>query len=109
MLMLRQSAVSLAVVVCIAAYAPGISAPSTAPLEVLAKELSEAADQCLLDVRDNGLKFEFSRSCRSLGPIRLRYVQAGGRAVELLAETGRATAWTALAVSKTGDRYLKLW
>jgi hypothetical protein len=48
--------------------------------------------------------------CRSLGPIHLRYVQAGGRGpnipcrVELLAETGRATAWIALAVSKTGDR-----
>jgi hypothetical protein len=113
--MLRQSAASLVLVVCIAAYSPGVSAPSAAGLEALAKEFSSAADHCLLDVRDHRLKFESSRSCRSLGPIHLRYVEAGGRApntpcrVELLVETGRATAWIALAVSKTGDPSLNIW
>jgi hypothetical protein len=46
--MLRQSAASLVLVVCLAACSPGVSAPDVARLEELAREFSRAADHCLL-------------------------------------------------------------
>jgi hypothetical protein len=84
-------------------------------LESIAFQLSDAANHCLGDVRDNKLSYETSTHCRSLTRIAQQYVSAGGfkegapvRA-DRLAESARARAWMALAISKTGDPNLRIW
>jgi len=84
-------------------------------LETIAHQLSDAVNRCLGDVRDNGAKYENSQHCRSLGRIAQRYVEAGGfkdsapSRADRIAESARARAWMALAISKTGDRRLSIW
>lgn len=84
-------------------------------LELLAHELKDAVNRCVRDVRDNGLKYETSQNCRSLGRIAQEYVKAGGFTdsapcpADRIAEGARARAWMALAVSKTGDPGLSIW
>jgi hypothetical protein len=84
-------------------------------LESIAFQLSDAANRCLGDVRDNKLSYETSTHCRSLTRIAQQYISAGGfkegapvRA-DRLAESARARAWMALAISKTGDPNLRIW
>jgi len=111
---MKQQCQLLATAMLLATVIPGCS-PSASGLEAMANQLSNAADQCLLDVRDKGLKYESSRNCRSLDTLHRRYEEGGGRLestpcrAEKLAETARATAWIALAISKTGDPSLSLW
>ena len=84
-------------------------------LDTIAVQLRDAVNRCVVDVRDRTLKYENSTNCRSLGRLAQQYVAAGGfkesapcRA-DRVAETARARAWMALAVSKTGDPNLSIW
>ena len=95
----------------ISACSPG----SPSQLESIAFQLSDAAKRCLGDVRDNSVKYENSQNCRSLGRIAQQYVNAGGfkdsapSRADRIAESARARAWMALAISKTGDPGLSIW
>jgi len=82
-------------------------------LREAAVEFSDNADVCLLDVRDNGLKYDRSYNCQRLKLTSKKYIDAGGHLPEtppdiaLIAERGRATAWTARALSAGAP--LSLW
>jgi len=84
-------------------------------LEAIATQLSEAVNRCVIDVRDKSSKYETSPNCRSLGRIAQQYVEAGGLKesapcrADRIAESARARAWMALAVSKSGDPGLSIW
>src|SRR5262249_493625 len=84
-------------------------------LESLARELHEAVDRCLSDVRDRGVKYESSQYCRALTKPAQQYIDAGrlredaGCPPHRIAENARARAWMALAVSKSGDPRLSIW
>jgi hypothetical protein len=71
--------------------------------------------RCRADVVDRATKYEDSTHCRSLSAIAQQYVQAGGFTdktscpADRIAETARARAWMALAVSRTGDKGLAVW
>ena len=88
---------------------------SDAQLEKMASQLNEAVNRCVIDVRDKTLKYETSENCRSLGRIAQQYVEAGGLKqsapcrADRIAESARARAWMALAVSKSGDRQINIW
>lgn len=64
---------------------------------------------------DRGAKYEDSTHCGSLSAIARQSVEAGGFTdktscpADCIAETARARAWMALAVSKTGDKGLAVW
>ena len=91
------------------------SSNSSSQLETIAYQLSDAVNRCLGDVRDNGAKYENSQNCRSPSRIAQHYVEAGGfkdsapSRADRIAESARARAWMALAISKTGDRRLSIW
>lgn len=76
-----------------------------ASLEQKAVALSRQADACLVDVRDNGAKYDTSPYCMQLSPAAQAYISAGGQTpeepaeIELIAEGARATAWSAAALS----------
>jgi hypothetical protein len=84
-------------------------------LESIAIQLSDAANRCVIDVRDKGLKYESSDHCRSLGRIAQQYTSAGGLKdgappnADRIAERARARAWMALAISKSGEPGLTIW
>jgi hypothetical protein len=84
-------------------------------LEIIANQLSEAVNRCVIDVRDKTSKYETSPNCRSLVRIAQQYVEAGGLRqsapcrADRIAESARARAWMALAVSKSGERGLSVW
>jgi hypothetical protein len=84
-------------------------------LETIAHELSDSASRCVRDVRDHGVKYENSENCRSTGKIAQQYIAAGGlkdsapSRADRIAESARARAWMALAISKTGDPRLTIW
>ena|SRR5437588_8100461 len=88
---------------------------SNAQLETIAHQLNDEVNRCLGDVRDTNAKYENSQHCRSLGKIAQRYIEAGGfkdstpSRADRIAESARAKAWMALAISKTGDRRLTIW
>jgi hypothetical protein len=88
---------------------------SESKLEPIAKKLQEAVNRCRADVLDRGTKYEDSTHCRSLSTIARQYVEAGGFTdttscpADRIAETARARAWMALAVSKSGDKGLAVW
>jgi hypothetical protein len=88
---------------------------SETKLEPIANQLHEAVTRCRADVLDRGTKYEDSTHCRSLSAIARQYVDAGGFTdktscpADRIAETARARAWMALAVSKTGDKGLAVW
>lgn len=92
----------------------GCSLGSNERLELTAKALSKAADECLLDVRDRNFKYETSPNCASLKTVSMQYVEAGGfrpdtpAKYELIAAEARATAWAARATSASG-RALTIW
>lgn len=89
--------------------------PNPSQLESIAIQLSDAANRCVIDVRDKGLKYENSDHCRSLGRIAQQYTSAGGLKdgappnADRIAERARARAWMALAISKSGDPALTIW
>ena len=85
---------------------------SESKLEPIANKLHEAVNRCRNDVLDRATKYQDSTHCRSLSAIARQYVEAGGFTdktscpADRIAETARARAWMALAVSKTGDKGL---
>jgi hypothetical protein len=87
---------------------------SDSRLESIALQLSEAANRCWIDVRDRHSKYEDSSNCRSMGRVAQQYINAGGlkdsapSRADRIAESARARAWMALAVSKTGDSNLSI-
>ena len=89
--------------------------PNPSELETIAIQLSDAANRCVIDVRDKGLKYENSDHCRSLIKIAQQYTSAGGLKdgappnADRIAERARARAWMALAISKSGDPGLTIW
>ncbi len=84
-------------------------------LELAATAFKNAAQECMLDVRDHRMKYNSSPACASLGTLSLQYLEAGGEdkntphKYALIAEQGRTMAWTALAISESGGKPLKLW
>ena len=84
-------------------------------LESLARQLHEAVDRCLSDVRDRGVSYESSQYCRALTNPAKEYIEAGGLKeaagcrADRIAENARARAWMALAISKSGDPRLSIW
>jgi hypothetical protein len=88
---------------------------SKSQLDDIAFELSTVANRCVVDVRDRGVKYDSSETCRSLGKIAQKYIDAGGfkdnapARADRIAEAARARAWMALAISKTGDPNLTIW
>jgi hypothetical protein len=89
--------------------------PGASQLESIAVRLSDAANRCVVDVQERGVKYESSENCRSLGRIAHEYISAGGlkdsapSRADRIAESARARAWMALAISKTGDPRLSIW
>lgn len=104
----------LAIAVCGCA-AIASCGPSEASLIAAANRFSQAADRCLLDVRDQRIAYGRSAHCRSLRQLSLSYLTLGGESEgpSLLAaarmEAGRATAWSALAFSASRGRVTSLW
>jgi hypothetical protein len=88
---------------------------SEVKLEPIANKLQEAVNHCRADVLERGAKYEDSTHCRALSAIARQYVEAGGFTdktscpADRIAETARARAWMALAISKTGDKGLAVW
>ena len=84
-------------------------------LETIAHQLSDTANRCVKDVRDRTMKYENSENCRGLSTIAKQYIAAGGlkdsapSRADRIAESARARAWMALAISKTGDPRLTIW
>jgi hypothetical protein len=84
-------------------------------LELTAKALRKAADECLLDVRDRRLKYEASPNCNSLRTLSMQHTEAGGFSLStppkyaLIAAEARATAWAARAVSASGNPGISIW
>ena len=80
-----------------------------------AKALSEAADECLYDVRDRGLRYENASHCSALGPLAQQYIGAGGfqegapTDAALVAEQARAVAWMARATSLADGQPVSIW
>jgi hypothetical protein len=74
-------------------------------LEQAAIKFRDEAERCLLDVRDNNLKYETSGSCQRLEAVSLAYIEAGGDQattpvpIAFIAEQGRTMAWMARAIS----------
>jgi hypothetical protein len=52
--------------------------PGASQLESIAVRLSDAANRCVVDVQERGVKYESSENCRSLGRIAHEYISAGG-------------------------------
>jgi len=102
---------------------PCCSAPPGSPfcagceskLEPIASKLQGAANRWVADVVERKMAYENSTHCRSLSGIAQGYIQAGGFTdktscpADRIAETARARAWKALAVSRTGDAGLAVW
>jgi hypothetical protein len=84
-------------------------------LESLARQLHEAVDRCVSDIRDRGAQYESSQYCRALTKPAKDYIEAGGLKeaagcrADRIAENARARAWMALAISKSGDPRLSIW
>lgn len=77
-------------------------------LEIAAKAFSDAADECLLDVRDRGVRYERSPNCASLSALATRVIDAGGDLeaapckYKLMVESAKSVAWSARASSALG-------
>lgn len=84
-------------------------------LEIASKALSDASEQCLLDVRDRKLKYDSAPNCVALDTMARQYIEAGGleknEPIEyrLIAEQARTMAWMARAISASGNPALRIW
>src|SRR5262249_47689942 len=56
----------IALLIFFASLIAGCS-PEPSQLEIIAHQLSDAANRCVVDVRDRRVKYEDSENCRSLG------------------------------------------
>jgi len=86
-----------------------------ASLEATVTAFSKGADECLLDVRDRGLRYEASRNCAALKTLSLAYIEAGGTSpsepsrIEAKGQSALAVAWSARAASCLGGGMNFLW
>lgn len=86
-----------------------------ARLETAVTVFSKGADECLLDVRDRGLRYEASRNCAALKSLSLAYIDAGGTSpsepsrIEVKGQSALAVAWSARAASCLGGGMNFLW
>src|SRR5262245_48650846 len=77
--------------------------PEPSQLEIIAHQLRDVANRCVVDVRDRRVKYEDSENCRSLGRMAHPYISAGGLKdsapfrADRIAESARAKAM-ALAI-----------
>ena len=84
-------------------------------LEIASKALSDASEQCLLDVRDRKLEYDSAPNCVALDTMARQYIEAGGleknEPIEyrLIAEQARTMAWMARAISASGNPALRIW
>lgn len=85
----------------------------TGRLRIAVEALQKAADDCLVDVRVPGVRFEASRNCAAMDELALDYFQAGGADapcdIELVFHQARAVAWIAKATSLAGGASLAIW
>lgn len=84
-------------------------------LEFAVKSFSDGVDECLLDVRDRGLKWEQSRNCAALGALSKAYINAGGQTpgepsyLKAQVSDALSRAWSAKAASCLGGGMQSLW
>ena len=84
-------------------------------LEIATRALSDAAEKCLLDVRDRNLKYDSASNCTALDALAKQYIEAGGLdkkepiEYQLIAEQARTMAWMARAISASGNPRLRIW
>jgi hypothetical protein len=110
----RRAFTGAAIIATIILVACGLTTSESA-LRRTVEAFSNAAAECLVDVRDRDLDYERSANCLALGRLSRSYIDAGGLTdstpaeFEKVAESARATAWSALAISKTKDKTLSLW
>ena len=78
-----------------------------------AEAFAQAADECLLDVRNGRNPWDSSPNCSKLSELNHAYISAGGfddepAEVRLVAQSALTTAWKARAVSAAGSS-ISLW
>ena len=84
-------------------------------LEQRVKAFADGADECLLDVRDRGLKWSESENCRGLGTLSKAYLEVGGDSVnepsyiQAKGKSALATSWSARACESLGGGMQFLW
>ena len=110
----RRRAAAVRVAMMAAAFALSACDENVA-LTNTVNRLNDMADECLLDTRDRGKKYEASEHCQKLGSLLLAYLDAGGgdqktpKQYEVKYHQARATAWSALAVSHSGNSSARIW
>jgi hypothetical protein len=104
---------ALVLALCISLLAAACS-HGDSQLDTIANELDTTVKRCVVDVQAK-TSYEISSHCRALSEIAKRYIAAGGLkqsapcAADRIAESARARAWMALAISKSGDPTLAIW
>lgn len=84
-------------------------------LEDTAKAFTKSADECLYAVRDHQKKYQTEPNCVALDALSSLYIEAGGALkstpdkFEREFKEGLRVAWTALAMSETGNTHLRIW
>jgi hypothetical protein len=84
-------------------------------LEAAIDAFSSRADECLLDVRDRGLKFKSSPNCAALSMLSKSYLAAGGQKhdepspLRAKANSAQSVAMSAVAVSCVGKGFQIFW
>jgi len=84
-------------------------------LEAAVDAFSNGTGECLLDVRDRGLKFESSPNCTALSVLSKSYLAAGGQKedepspLSAKANYARSVAMSARAVSCVGGGFQIFW
>jgi hypothetical protein len=74
-----------------------------------------ASENCVYDVRDEGLKYDESSHCNSLSALSRQYIDVGGGAPDSPVETeidferARGQAWMALALSASDGAASRIW
>jgi hypothetical protein len=113
--MTMRSATSTALLLFLLLPSMSACSSSDSKLDSIAAQLTDAVNRCVVDVRDRRGTYEDSTNCRSMGRIAQQYIDAGGFTdgapcrADRIAESARAKAWMALAMSRTGNPNLSIW
>lgn len=88
--------------------------PDDPTLEVASKAILDSSEACLLTVRDQKTRYAATPACTALSALASGYIAAdhGGKAApkyQLRFVEAQRMAWTALAMSETNDRTLRIW
>ena len=86
-------------------------------LEATANAFLNGTNECILDVRDRGLKYQNSINCAMLEKLSLAYLDAGGDAREggepsviyATAQSALKYTWMARAISELGGGMQNVW